>query len=159
MQKDFPNIRRLTLAATKNDGAYYYFARRLHINENTLTLLYALGDGQAHSQKQVCDDWLLPKTTVSTNVRELREAGYLELEPIENTREKALILTESGKAFAETVLQPLYHAEQAAMEKTLARFSPEFIDAFQYFAACFQTEIFSQAVTDEEQKKKGKKKL
>ena len=88
MQKDFQNIRRLTLAATKNDGAYYYFARRLHINENTLTLLYALGDGQAHSQKQVCDDWLLPKTTVSTNVRELREAGYLELEPIENTRER-----------------------------------------------------------------------
>ena len=69
MQKDFQNIRRLTLAATKNDGAYYYFARQLHINENTLTLLYALGDGQAHSQKQVCDDWLLPKTTVSTNVR------------------------------------------------------------------------------------------
>ena len=98
MQKDFQNIRRLTLAATKNDGVYYYFARRLHINENTLTLLYALGDGQAHSQKQVCDDWLLPKTTVSTNVRELREAGYLELEPIENTREKALILTEAGKS-------------------------------------------------------------
>ena len=40
MQKDFQNIRRLTLAATKNDGAYYYFARRLHINENTLTLYY-----------------------------------------------------------------------------------------------------------------------
>lgn len=155
MQKDFQRIRRLTLAVTKNDGAYYYFARHLHINENTLTLLYALGDGRAHSQKQVCEDWLLPKTTVSTNVRELREAGYLELEPRENTREKALVLTGAGKAFAETVLQPLYRAEQAAMEKTLARFSPEFVDAFQYFADCFQTEIFAQTNAANTQEKKG----
>lgn len=53
MQKDFQNIRRLTLAATKNDGVYYYFARRLHINENTLTLLYALGDGQAPARLHI----------------------------------------------------------------------------------------------------------
>ncbi len=144
MQKDFMRIRRLTLAVTKNDGAYYYFARRLHVNENTLALLYALDDGNLHSQKQICKDWLLPKTTVSTNVRKLQRAGYLELQPRGKTREKAIALTESGKAFAKSILQPLYKAEQAAMEQTLARYSPDFVDAFAYFAACFETEMQTQ---------------
>ena len=46
-------IRRLTQAFNRIDGAYYYCARRLGVEENTLALLYALDDGRPHSQKQV----------------------------------------------------------------------------------------------------------
>lgn len=42
MEKTLAEIRRLMLATTKIDGAYYLFSRRLGIKENVLVLLYAL---------------------------------------------------------------------------------------------------------------------
>ena len=38
--------------------AYYFCARRMSLRENTLALLYALSDGEPHTQKQVSADWL-----------------------------------------------------------------------------------------------------
>lgn len=152
MQATLQKIRRLTLAITKSDGAYYYFARSRQVNENMLMLLYALDDGLPHSQKQVCSDWLLPKTTVNSVVRELRAAGHLELISQTNSREKLLALTESGRAFAQALLQPLYRAERAAMERTVARYSADFLDAYDHFADCFAAEIFAQLHPDSERK-------
>ena len=97
-------IRRLTQAFNRIDGAYYYCARRLGVEENTLALLYALDDGRPHSQKQVCEEWLIPKTTINTVVKEQVAAGHLTLRAGEG-REKIICLTEAGKAF-------LPHAQQ-----------------------------------------------
>ena len=72
-------IRRLTQAFNRIDGAYYYCARRLGVEENTLALLYALDDGRPHSQKQVCEEWLIPKTTINTIVHRMQQQGYLTL--------------------------------------------------------------------------------
>ena len=74
-------IRRLMLAINRVDGAYYYFSKKMGMKVNTLTLLYALDDGKPHSQKQISQDWLVPKTTLNTNVKELAEAGYVTLCP------------------------------------------------------------------------------
>lgn len=96
MEKTLAEIRRLMLATTKIDGAYYLFSRRLGIKENVLVLLYALDDGKPHSQKQICEDWLVPKTTINTNVKELVRAGYVMLYPGAGTREKIIGLTDAG---------------------------------------------------------------
>lgn len=72
-------VRRLALVTNRMDGAYYLYARQHGVNENALTLLYALDDGEPHSQKQVCEEWLMPKTTVNTIVRQLEAEGYLTL--------------------------------------------------------------------------------
>lgn len=90
MEKTLAEIRRLMLATTKIDGAYYLFSRRLGIKENVLVLLYALDDGKPHSQKQICEDWLVPKTTINTNVKELVRAGYVMLYPGAGTGRKSL---------------------------------------------------------------------
>ena len=71
--------RRLILAATRMDGAYYYFARHSGVPENQLALFYALSDGKPHSQKEICEDWLIPKTTINTVVKEQVAAGHLTL--------------------------------------------------------------------------------
>ena len=81
-------ISRLVTAINKIDGAYYFCARRMSLRENTLALLYALHDGQPHTQKQIVEDWLIPKTTINTAVRELKREGYLALTPLPHSREK-----------------------------------------------------------------------
>ena len=141
MDEHAVQIRRLMLSITRMDGAYYYFARTLGYKENLLFLLYALGDGRPHSQAEICRDWLIPKTTVNTNVKELVAGGYITLAQGDGTREKMMTLTDSGRAYAEKLLGRVYQAEQAALEQTLAQFSSGFVDAMEYFAQCLCREF------------------
>ena len=134
MEEHVEMIRRLMLAINRVDGAYYYFSKKMGMKVNTLTLLYALDDGKPHSQKQISQDWLVPKTTLNTNVKELAEAGYVTLCPEAGTREKTIALTKEGMELAEKLMEKLYEAEEIAMEKTIRRFSPEFVKAMEYFA-------------------------
>ncbi|HIV86953.1 MAG TPA: winged helix DNA-binding protein, partial [Candidatus Pygmaiobacter gallistercoris] len=119
-------VRRLMLATEKIDGAYYLFARRRGAKENEMTLLWALDDGAPHTQRQICRDWLIPKTTVNTNVKALAAAGYLELLPARDGREKQIALTPAGRAYARGILRPVHEAEEAAMRRTLEEYSPDF---------------------------------
>ena len=141
MEYNYQAIRRLMLATTKIDEAYYLFSRKLGVKENTLALLYALDDGEPHSQKQICKDWMIPKTTINTSIKELEEAGYVELFPEKHSREKIISLTSTGKAYAFKIMKSVYESEQRAMEKTLQRFSPEFISAIDLFADQLRDEI------------------
>ena len=68
-------ILRLTDAINKIDGAYYFCAKHMGIKENTLAVLFALDDGKPHSQTQIAREWLIPKTTVNTVVKELTAEG------------------------------------------------------------------------------------
>lgn len=104
------------------------------VKENTLALLYALDDGRPHSQKQIYEDWLIPKTTVNTVVKELRDAGYVTLLAEEASREKMILLTETGKAYTREILQRVYDAERAALEATLQDYPPAFVAAFEDFS-------------------------
>ena len=61
-------LRQLFIAINRVDGAYYLMARAMGLNENKLAVLYALSDGEAHTQKQVGEQWLIPKTTVHIEV-------------------------------------------------------------------------------------------
>ena len=88
-------IYRLMEATNQIDGSYYLCARRMGEKSNTLALLYALSDGRPHSQTQVSREWLIPKTTVNTIVKELREKGLLTLSCAPG-REKELLLTPAG---------------------------------------------------------------
>ena len=116
MEDSFEAIRRLMIAINKIDGCYYFCARKLGVKENMLALLYALDDGKPHSQKQIYEDWLIPKTTISTIVKELVKEGYIILLAEEESREKTILLTESGKEYTRILLEKFYTTEQEALK-------------------------------------------
>ena len=89
-------ILRLDIAVNRLDGAFYMWARRHKLPENMLTMLYALADG-ARSQREISEDWLIPKTTVNTLTNELVEEGFASLG---TGKEKLLSLTEKGMRLA-----------------------------------------------------------
>lgn len=107
-------IRRIMVAVNEIDGACALLSKKIGIKENTLTLFYVLGDGLPHSQKEICEEWLLPKTTLNTIVRECVEAGYLTLSAADGSREKTLCLTPSGNAYAARILGEIYRLEDRA---------------------------------------------
>ncbi|MCF0112175.1 MAG: winged helix-turn-helix transcriptional regulator [Erysipelotrichaceae bacterium] len=105
------------------DAVYNDFARESGINSPTLLwILYALNDGEAHTQREICVSWDLPKSTVNTVTMELKAGGYVELAPISGKkREMTLSLTAAGKEYAEKLLSDVYAKEAAVFRKLTAK--------------------------------------
>lgn len=108
-------IRRIMISINKIDELYERVQRKAGAKGNTVWVLYALDDGKPHSQKQIYEEWLIPKTTLNTIVKELESDGYVRLEIIPGQRrEMNIYLTEAGKKYARQVLDSFYQAEEEA---------------------------------------------
>ena len=141
MQKERNYVDRLWACTNVADGLYNKIAKAKGIKDNMFALFYALADGGAHSQKEICEQYLIPKTTLNTIVMECMENGYISLEREEHTKEKQMTLTKQGRRYALSILGPVHEAEQTAMAATLKEFSPEFISALEHFTKVFQQEV------------------
>lgn len=94
------------------DSFYDDFAKQSNISSALLWVMYALNDGKPHTQIEISNDWKLPKTTVNTVIKEIQQGGYVDLIPIKGKRrEMSIVLTESGKQYADNVLSELYKKE------------------------------------------------
>ena len=99
------------------DGFYAEYAKKFDVKENLLWILYALNDGEKHSQKEICDSWDLPRSTVNTIMKELEVGGYVFFSQIKGEkRELNVTLTETGKKYAEELLGELYEIEKRVFE-------------------------------------------
>lgn len=132
-------VRRLSKAACTLDGIYWHIAKCSNVKENLLWLLYALDDGESHTQKQICDEWLFPKTTINTLIKECEKNGYVTLEQVPGKkRDLHICLTKKGRKYAENALRLMYEIEDTAMANVLKECSPTFIDDFEKFTKAFQ---------------------
>lgn len=132
--------RRFGKAMCAIEGTYWSIAKMSGVKENLFWLLYALDDDELHTQKQICDDWMFPKTTVNTLVKECEAAGYITLQAIPgHKRELQICLTDSGKAFAGQILKPVYEIERKAMAEVLEMRSSAFVADFEFFDAALRS--------------------
>lgn len=133
--KDLRNITRdFVMIFSQLSHVYHLNSLRSSKNSTEFWLMYALDDGNAYSQKELCDKWLFPRTTLNSCAKKCEAAGYLTLQPIPGKRREMHIrLTEKGKVYARQLLDVTYRAENKAMEETCARYSDEFLSAFEYY--------------------------
>ena len=116
------------------DSFYDEFAKKRNVSSALLWVLYALNDGNSHTQIEISNDWELPKTTVNTVIKEIQKNGYVDLIPIKGKRrEMSIVLTESGKKYADRVLADLYKKE-AEVYKTLRSEEYEVVDLLERIA-------------------------
>lgn len=121
-------IRTITKCVCAIDGAYVGLAKKRGVKSNLLWLLYILDDGKPHSQKQICEKWLFPKTTINTLIKECQSEGYVTLQAISGQRRELLIqLTEKGQAYVRHVLRPVYEAEEEVMHQLMPCCPPGFL--------------------------------
>ena len=143
--------RRLIAATSAADGAYYRWAVQSGVTPHTLDLLYALNDGLPHSQKQICEEWAIPKTTINTVVKACQTAGYITLAPMpDQPRQRQLCLTPAGLAYARHTLEELYILENQAMAAAAARFGPDFVAAMEFYSAQFRAALAANLSEKEE---------
>ena len=128
-------VRRLMLSVNRIDRVYDTIAKENDSVDNTQILLYALDDGVPHSQKSICEEWFIPKTTLNGVTKKLQAEGLLTLEKIPGKRrESFIVLTEQGKKYARQLLSPCYAFEDAVMRETVARYGRSFVDGLEFFA-------------------------
>ena len=143
--------RRLIAATSAADGAYYRWAVQSGVTPHTLDLLYALNDGLPHSQKQICEEWAIPKTTINTVVKACQTARYITLAPMpDQPRQRQLCLTPAGLAYARQTLEELYIMENQAMAAAAARFGPDFVAAMEFYSAQFRAALAANLSEKEE---------
>lgn len=95
---------------------YCKWAEHFGLNYTTLMVLYGLDVHGSMTQKNICDFYGFSKQTVNGIVHDLINDGYVVLETsTKDKREKLVILTDEGKAYAKKLLTPLYQAEQFAI--------------------------------------------
>ena len=98
-------------------GLYGAWAKSRGLNYATLAVLHALTKNTAHTQKDICTEWALPKQTISATCQKLHKDGLLAFDSATDGREKVLYLTEHGRAYALSIIGELDEIENRAVAK------------------------------------------
>ena len=135
MGKTRKDIQKLVIAINNIEEIYVANSPKIGRQSTAMWLMYTLNDGEPHSQKQICDEWGFPRTTLNTVTKKCEAKGYLTLTPIPGKRREMLVcLTEKGKDYVDQNLDIIYRAENRALEEILKTHSADFIDVLWEFA-------------------------
>ena len=131
-------IKKLIDATNMIDRTYDVKGRSIAVKPNIVVLFYAIANCENLSQSQLHNEWLLPLSTFNTLTPDCRNAGYISLEPISGMRRECyLLFTEKGREFADVILAEIHNAEEIAMQETLKKYSPDFVEALEFYAKTF----------------------
>ena len=99
------------------DNLVGQYAKDMGINITTLFVLEMLAEeGGVYTQKALCERLMLPKQLVNSVIKTFWEQGYVELKEAKDRRHKNIRLTDSGKAYAESILVPFHLADERAWD-------------------------------------------
>ena len=132
----------MTAATSKVISLYGKWAKKKGLNYNSLMVLYAMEGLEKCTQKDICDKWMLPKTTVSTILNEFQKLGYVELVKDKmDRREKIIKLTETGQVYSLSILTELHEIEDRAMQKIDEILCEQMVAGTVAFGDIFEQEI------------------
>lgn len=101
----------------QSTALYGEWAKQRGMSYNMFMVLYALDMANPCTQKQISENWMIPKQTVNTIVKDLERRGLLRFEMGQDQKEKQVCFTEEGQAFAKELLEEMYQMEDRVMER------------------------------------------
>ncbi len=118
MEKDMmAALADINRAIIKFRGVYSLWSKKHGISYNEMLVLYTIRDDGFCTQKKICDSYLLPRQTINHVITDMRKRGLLELSQTDcKGREKAFILSDKGKDYAEPFLNSLNDMEKQAVD-------------------------------------------
>ena len=106
----------ITRAIIKYRGVYAAWSKKHEISYNEMLVFYTIRDNGFCTQKQICDSYHLPRQTMNHVFAKLYADGIIEVcAQYSIGREKAFVLTEKGRAYAEPLIDSLNRIEERAI--------------------------------------------
>lgn len=98
-------------------GMYAKWCAMHGVGYNEMLVFYTIRELGYCTQKQICENYLLPRQTIHNVISKMRADGILRISK-ENCigREKAFALTEKGLAYAKPVTVDLFSTEERAIK-------------------------------------------
>lgn len=99
------------------DAIYRSISLKLGLSESEFWILYTLAHMQSDcSQQDICREVSLSKQTIHSGIRSLGRKGFLFLERAEGSgRSKKIRLTDQGRCFILSQIEPVLKAEREAL--------------------------------------------
>lgn len=135
-------VERICTCLCRQTELYGTWAKRHGMSYNTAMTLYALDQDLGQTQRQIAQDWLLPKQTVNTVVKDLERRGLVVFESGKDQKEKVVRLTAAGKRFAAENLGELYALEERAMAAVGAKLAAALTAGTVAFTEAFEKEVY-----------------
>ena len=129
----------------QSNALYSEWAKQHGITYNMLMILCTVYEKGVCTQKQIAEEWLIPKQTVHTIVKELERRGYVRFRPGRDQKEKKISFTESGQAYAEEILEKMFQMEDRVMERMGPEMRQALIDSSQAFTEALADEVRREA--------------
>lgn len=112
------SIKAITSAVDRTDYLYEKWAKKLGVNNYVSRIMYMLYLSEVNRQKEMVENYGMPKQTVNTVITELQKKGYIILIPDENDkRSKIIKLTQEGINYANKIVTPLLDCEIRVLKK------------------------------------------
>ena len=99
------------------ERVYENYAKSVGLTYMSLTVLEIISYNETPpTQKEICERSHYNKQIVNSIIKGFTDKGYLEFREVESDRRnKQVLLTDSGKAYADEILSPLWEIEQKAV--------------------------------------------
>lgn len=119
MKREFQSqLSAINAANNKINGLYSRWAQKRNISGYTVCIFYSLLTEDSLTQKQVREEFEIPKQSVNNIITALKNDGHIILtSSTEDKREKLICLTDQGRSYAQELLAPLFAVEDAVMKK------------------------------------------
>lgn len=136
------SIKAITSAVDRTDYLYEKWAKKLGVNNYVSRIMYMLYLSEVNRQKEMVENYGMPKQIVNTVITELQKKGYIILIPDENDkRSKIIKLTQEGINYANKIVTPLLDCEIRVLKKMGTQRVEMLIDTMNQYADLLETEM------------------
>ena len=143
-------IRAYNIAVSKANGFYKKMEQQSGMNVLRCRVLYSLHELGLETQRQICDEFELPKQTVNNIIQSLARQGYVEAARSQRDRRaRVLRLTESGKRYAAQELKPMNDMDQSIARRMGDEAFRALVSLTEAYAAAIEAEIASRQAQKE----------
>lgn len=108
---------RLNAALNTIDLLYATIAQKHGLTYNALMIFYLIDESENVTQKQICDELHLPKSTVHNILLDFIKRDYVTLAEGSNKKEKFIVTTQVGNQCFSMILEETHRVEKNVLDE------------------------------------------
>lgn len=132
------------------NALYAEWGKEYGLTYDSLFVLYAIYyKCDTCCQRDICDEWSIPKQTVNSILKSFEKKGYINLLPDKSDRRNKLIeLTDDGIVYAKSAVERLGNIELAVVKKMGRKMMQAYLDTSALYYECFKEEMLKEKEHD-----------